>query len=147
MLFWFRHNPAAPRWRDERFRRGIAGWGGPGGRKPRRPAQAPAPPLGSVAAIINDIGRCEPKLSRHRANQWARHFFTAREVEAWLTAGLRTEDLELVFDLRSLGIPPEAMSFVVRKETILDRIRLRACSARGIARMLQREGLLPRRSA
>lgn len=68
-------------------------------------------------------------------------------MEAWLIAGLHTDDLELVVDLRSLGVPPEAISFVVRKETILDRIRLRACSARGIARTLQREGLLPRRSA
>jgi hypothetical protein len=68
-------------------------------------------------------------------------------VEAWLTAGLTTDDLELIVELRSLGVPPEAMTWVLRRETMLDRIRLRGYSAREIARMLQREGLLPQRSA
>jgi hypothetical protein len=147
LLFWLRHNPAAPRWRDEQLRRGIAGWGRADGRRPRRPVRPSAPPPGSIAAIINDIERCGPELSRHRAAIWGRHLFTAREVEAWLTAGLGTDDLELIVELRSLGVPPEAMTWVIRKETMLDRIRLRTCSAREIARILQREGLLTQRSA
>jgi hypothetical protein len=67
-------------------------------------------------------------------------------VEAWLNAGLRTGDLELAVDLRSLGVPPEAMGWVIRRETVLDRIRLRSYSARNIADMLRREQLLGRGS-
>lgn len=97
--------------------------------------------------MINDIEQCGPKLSRQRAARWARQLFTPRQVEAWLSAGLGTDDLELAVELRSLGVPPGALTWVVRKETIVDRIRLRGCSAREVARILQREGLLPQRSA
>lgn len=134
---WLMFSPAAINRRQEELRVPR-----PRGANRRRPPEPPAPKPGSMAAIINNVERCGPRISQERAACWARHLFTPNEVEAWLNAGLRTGDLELVVNLKSLGVPPEAMDWVIRKETVLDRIRLRSYSARRIADMLRREQLL-----
>jgi len=145
---WLRPKPAPlTLWREGHLRRSVARWPGASGRKSPRPAQTAAPAPGSIAAVISELEQCGPELSRQRAGLWGRHLFTSQDVRAWLTAGLHSGDLDLVVELRSLAVPPEAMAWVVRKETVLDRIRLRNYRARDIARMLQREGLLPPRSA
>jgi len=138
---WLMFSPAAVNRRQEQLRVPR-----PRRANRRRPPEPPAPKPGSIAAIINKVERCGPQISQERAPRWARHLFTAKEVEAWLNAGLRTGDLELAVDLRSLGVPPEAMGWVIRRETVLDRIRLRSYSARNIADMLRREQLLGRGS-
>jgi hypothetical protein len=137
LLYWLKFNPAANQRRQDQPRIPR-----PRGANRRRFPEPPAPTPGSIAAVINQIERCGPSLSQERATRWAKQLFTPYEVEAWLSAGLRTDDLELVVELRSLGIPPKAMDWVVRKETVLDRIRLRNYSARAIAGMLRREHLL-----
>lgn len=75
------------------------------------------------------------------------HMFLPADVKAWLTNGLSSNDLELIVELRSLAIPPEAMSWSIRGETMLDRIRLRGYTAQHVARTLRQAGLLPKRSA
>jgi hypothetical protein len=79
--------------------------------------------------------------------RWARTWFTPEQVRAWFQAGLRTSDLQLVVDLHAHGVPPEAMGWVVRKETMLERIRQRGYTAEDVARTLRQEGLLSRRAA
>lgn len=137
LLYWLKFNPTAIQRRQEQLR-----VPGPRRANPQRSPEPPAPKPGSIAAIINKIERCGPHSSQERATRWARQLFTPSEVEAWLNSGLRTDDLDLAVDLRSLGVPPQAMDWVVRKETMLDRIRLRNYSARAIADMLRREHLI-----
>lgn len=143
---WLRPRPS-PRSRDAQSRRGIVRWRRPGSHQAPWSRQPAAPTPGSIAAVLNDIEQCGPELSRLRAGRWGRQLFTPQDVRAWLAVGLKSDDLDLVVELRSLGVPPEAMAWVVRKETVLDRIRVRHYSARDIARLLRREGLLPHRSA
>ena len=147
LLAWLKDSPASMRRRQEQLTRSLHTSREPYRGRRTRPAQLPAPKPGSIAAIIADVERCGPELSSRRAIRWAQQLFAPAQVAAWLGSGLRTDDLELIVDLRSFGVPPEALGWVVRKETMLDRIRLRNCSARDIVRILRREGLLPPLSA
>ena len=88
-----------------------------------------------------------PEFAAEQAQRWARHLFTPADVRAWLANGLRTNDLDLIVEFRSRGIPPEAMSWSIRGETMLDRIRLRGYTAQHVMRTLWKAGLLPKRSA
>jgi hypothetical protein len=117
------------------------------GARARRHGQPSTPVPGSYAAIISEFEQCGPEVGRQRAMQWARAMFTPDQVRAWLRAGLRTSDLELVTELRDLGIRPEAMGLTVRKETMLDRVRYHGYTAGQVARTLRAEGLLPPRAA
>lgn len=144
LLDWFIFNPTAMRRREQQHQRSV-GWSAP--RRRLRQAPESRPPAGSIAAVINNIEGCGPYASRVRAVRWARLYCTPKEVEAWLKSGLKTDDLDLIAELRSLGVPPEAMQWTVRKETMLDRIRLRNCSAAEVAGILRREGLLAVRAA
>jgi hypothetical protein len=144
VYFWLKANP--DRRRRGELRRNFAGpvrHRQPGARQQQEAALRP----GSTAAVISAIERCGTELSRERAARWARQLFTPAEVQAWLSAGLSTEDLELAIELRSVGVPPEALNWVVRKESMLDRIRLRSCPPSEVAQILRREGLLPHRLA
>lgn len=117
------------------------------GRAGSRPPR-PAPPRpGTIAAVICEVEHYGPESSAQQAWRWAQHLFAPSEVRAWLASGLRSRDLDLVVEFRSLGIPPEAMSWIIRGECILDRIRLRGYTAQHVARTLRHEGLLPKRSA
>ena len=113
----------------------------------RRPKPAPQPRPGTIAAVICEVEHHGPEFSEQQAWRWAQHLFTPSEVRAWLTSGLRTDDLDLIVELRSLGIPPEAMTWTVRGESMLDRIRLRGYTAQHIVRTLRHAGLHPKRSA
>jgi hypothetical protein len=117
------------------------------GARARRPGQPPAPVPGSYAAIISEFEQCGPQISRQRAMQWARAIFTPDQVRAWMRAGLRTSDLELVTELRDLGVRPEAMGLTVRKLTMLDRVRYHGYTAGQVARTLRAEGPLSPRAA
>lgn len=113
----------------------------------RRPKPAPQPRPGTIAAVICEVEHHGPEFSEQQAWRWAQHLFTPSEVRAWLTSGLRTDDINLIVEFRSLGIPPEAMNWAVRGESMLDRIRVRGYTAQHIARTLRHAGLLPKRSA
>lgn len=115
--------------------------------KRRQPKPVPQPRPGTIAAVICEVEHYGPESGAQQAWRWAQHLFTPSEVRAWLTSGLRSDDLDLIVELRSLGIPPEAMSWAVRGESMLDRIRLRGYTAQHIARTLRHAGLLPKRSA
>lgn len=122
---------------------GTREWGAPARRSPRSTEPAP----GSFAAVISEFEQCGPETAKQFAMRWAREMFTPGQVRAWLQAGLQTNDLELVVELRSLGVPPKAMGWVVRKETMLERIRQRGYTAQAVARTLRQEGLLPPQAA
>lgn len=116
-------------------------------RRPPRVLRVPAPKPGTIAAVIYEIEQCGAQTSEDRAILWAREFFEPNQVRAWLEAGLRTADLGLIIDFRTLGVPPEAMSWAIRGESVLDRIRIRQYSAHDVTRTLQNAGLLTRKSA
>jgi hypothetical protein len=109
--------------------------------------RVPIPKPGTIAAVIYDIEGCGAQISEERAVLWAQEFFAPDRVKAWLETGLRTGDLGLIIDFRKLGVPPEAMGWEVRGESILDRIRIHHYSAHNVARTLQNAGLLTRKSA
>ena len=111
----------------------------------QKPPSQPRP--GTIAAVINEVEHYGPEFSAQQAWRWAQHLFTPSEVRAWLTNGLRSDDLDLIVELRSLVIPPEAMSWAVRGESMLDRIRLHGYTAQHVARTLRNVGLLPKHSA
>lgn len=75
--------------------------------------------------------------------KWARAMVPPEQVRAWLRAGLQTSDLDLIVELRALGVPPELMGLTVRRQSMLDRIRHHGYTPGQIARTLQLEGLLP----
>jgi hypothetical protein len=114
-------------------------------RRPPKPAPQPRP--GTIAAVICEVEHYGPEFSAQQAWRWAQHLFTPSDVRAWLTNGLRCDDLDLIVELRSLGIPPEAMNWAVRGETMLDRIRLRGYTAQHVGRTLRHAGLLLKRSS
>lgn len=114
--------------------------------RPRIP-RVPEPKPGTIAAVINEVEQCGPSLSSERAARWAAAFFTPDQVRAWLEVGLRTADLDLIINLREVGVPAEAITWRVNKETILDRIRIRGYSAHEVTQTLQKAGMLPSRSA
>lgn len=114
-------------------------------RRQLKPVPEPRP--GTIAAVISEVEHHGPESSAQQAWRWAQHLFTPSEVRAWLTSGLRSDDLDLIVELRSLDIPPEAMNWAVRGESMLDRIRLRSYTAQHIARTLRHAGLLTKRSA
>jgi hypothetical protein len=112
-----------------------------------RPRRSPGLRPGSIAAVISEIEGCGQEPSIERAMRWGSELFTPNDVRAWLRNGLTTDDLPQIVELRALGVPPEAMTWQVNKETILDRIRIRRYSAQTVALTLQRAGLLPRKAA
>ena len=114
--------------------------------RPRRSSQL-SPKPGSYSAIISEIEQCGPELSRERAMKWARAMFPPEQVRAWLRAGLQTSDLDLIVELRALGVAPEMMGLTVRRQSMLDRIRSHGYTAGQVARTLQLERLLPSRAA
>jgi hypothetical protein len=115
--------------------------------RPRRPTQVSSPKPGSYAAIISEIEQCGTELSKQRAMEWACAMFTPEQMRAWLRAGLRTNDLDLIVELRTLGVLPELVGLTVRRESMLDRIRHHGYTPAQIARTLQIEGLLSPRAA
>jgi len=115
-------------------------------RTPHMP-RLPDPKPGTIAAIINEIEHCGPMLAAERAMLWGNELFTPSEIRAWLENGLRTDDLGLIIDFRAAGVPPEAMTWSARGETMLDRIRIHGYSAHAVVRTLQNTGLLARKSA
>ena len=143
ILGWFKLNPdLQSRRRDETLPSQA-----PVRAKRRRPKPAPQPRPGTIAAVICEVEHHGPEFSEQQAWRWAQRLFTPSQVRAWLTSGLRTDDLDLIVELRSLGIPPEAVNWAVRGESMLDRIRVRGYTAQHIARTLRHAGMLPRRSA
>lgn len=146
LLEWLKSKPVSGNREDKTYLTAERGSGRYRGKRPRS-VRLPGPKPGSIAAVIAELERCGPELSSRRAVRWARQFFSATEVTAWLNAGLTTDDLELIIELRSRGVPAEALQWTVRKESMLDRIRLRGYSAQEIIGILRREGLLPPRSA
>ena len=143
ILGWLKLNPDAPSRRRDRTLSSPA----PVRVRHHRPKPAPQARPGTIAAVICEVEHYGPEFSAQRAWRWAQHLFTPSEVRAWLTNGLRSDDLDLIVELRSLGIPPEAMSWAVRGESMLDRIRLHGYTAQHVARTLRHAGLLPKRSA
>jgi hypothetical protein len=123
----------------------------PYGQRPRRRGprmpRLPEPKSGSIAAIISGIEHCGPMTAAESAMLWAKELFASSEVRAWLEAGMKTADLGLIVDFRESGVPPEAMGWKVRGETILDRIRVHHYSALAVVKTLQTAGLLTRKSA
>jgi hypothetical protein len=107
----------------------------------------PDPKPGSIAAAINEFEHCGPQLSAERAELWAQEFFAPDQVRAWLAAGLRTADLGMVIDFRTHSVPPEAMTWSINKESILDRIRIHGYSSQAVVRTLRKAGMLQGRSA
>ena len=79
-------------------------------------------------------------LAAERAMVCGKELFAPNDVRAWLQNGLRTADLALVADFRTLGVPPEAMGWKVGDGTMLDRIRIRHYSAYVVARTLRNAG-------
>jgi hypothetical protein len=142
LLGWLQFNPEAQRRRQAEMLSSV-----PVRPRRRRPKPPPPPRPGTIAAVIWEIEHLGPEFSAQRVRRWAEHLFTPAQVRAWLTNGLRSDDLDLIVELRSLGIPPEAMSWGIRGESVLDRIRLRGYTAQHVARTLQQAGLLPKRSA
>src|SRR5712691_10684834 len=72
------------------------------GRRPRKPPAQPPP--GTIAAVICEIEHYGPEFSAQQAWRWAQHLFTPSDVRAWLVSGLRSDDLDIIVELRSLGI-------------------------------------------
>lgn len=143
LLNWLQFNPDAKGGRQAEMLSPL-----PVGRpRRRRPKPLPPPRPGTIAAVLCEIEHFGPEFAREEAQRWARHLFTSAEVRAWLTSGLRSKDLDLIVELRSLGIPPEGISWVIRGESMLDRVRLRGYTAQHVLRTLRNEGLLPKRSA
>jgi hypothetical protein len=143
LLGWLRFNPDTERRRSAEALPSL----GPIRPRRRRPKPAPPPRPGTIAAVICEIEHYGPESAARHAEHWARHMFLPADVKAWLINGLSSNDLDLIVELRSLGIPPEAMSWGIRGETMLERIRLRGYTAQHVARTLRHAGLLPKRSA
>lgn len=142
ILGWLKLNPDLQSRRRDETRTSQA----PVRARRRRPKPVSQPRPGTIAAVICEVGHDGPEFSEQQA--WrSQHLYTPSEVRAWLTSGLRTDDLDLIVELRSLGIPPEAMNWAVRGESMLDRIRVRGYTAQHIARTLRHASLLPKRSA
>lgn len=124
----------------------------PYGQRPPRPrpprrSRVPDPKPGTIAAVIFEITHCSPEWAAEKAMFWAQEMFEPNDVRAWMEAGLRTDDLGLIIDFRKAGVPPEAMGWKLRTETMLDRIRTHGYSAQDIMRTLRTAGLLERKSA
>ena len=139
ILGWLKFSPGAqPGRRDEMLPSSAAVRA-----RRRRPEPVPQPRPGTIAAVICEVEHYGPESSAQLAWRWAQHLFVPSEVRAWLASGLRSDDLDLIVELRSLGIPPEAVNWVIRGETMLDRIRFRRYAAQDVARTLRHAGLLP----
>lgn len=113
---------------------------------PKMPRMAP-PKLGTIAAVVSEFEHCGPGASADRATAWAKEFLAPDQVRAWLAVGLRTDDLGMIIDFRTRGVPPEAITWSINKETILDRIRIRGYSSQAVVRTLRKAGMLQGRSA
>ena len=143
ILGWLKLNPDAQSRRPDETLSSSA----PVRARRRPPKPAPPPRPGTIAAVICECEHYSPESSAQLAWRWAQHLFTPSEVRTWLTNGLRSDDLDLIVELRSLGIPPEAMNWAVRGESMLDRIRVHGYTAQHVARTLRHAGLLPKRLA
>jgi hypothetical protein len=143
LLLSFRRDFAAGRAQTRAY--GNRSWGRHD--RLRRSTQLSSPKVGSYAAIISEIEQCGPELSKERAMKWARSMFPPEQVSAWLRAGLQTSDLDLIVELRALGVLPELIGLIVRRQSMVDRIRHHGYTAGQIARTLQLEGLLSPRAA
>jgi hypothetical protein len=78
---------------------------------------------------------------------WAQELIEPNEVRTWEQAGLNTYDLPRIIDFRQLGVPPEAMGWKVRGETMLEKIRTHRYSPQAVTQTLRTAGLLIRKSA
>jgi hypothetical protein len=76
--------------------------------------------------------------SADHAREWAERYFTLEEVSAWLQAGLKTYEAWLAEELCDLQITPDMLSIVIRKQTILERLRDGLGPAQ-VRRLLDRE--------
>lgn len=87
--------------------------------------------------------RAHPKQwAESQARAWAEQLFTAAEARAWLTAGLHTDEQDVAALLRDEGVHPDHLGTVIRRQTVLERLRIQRLSVRQIADLLRREGLL-----
>jgi hypothetical protein len=78
---------------------------------------------------------------------WAQELIAPNEVRAWEEAGLQTQLLPYIIELRRSGVPPEAMGWKVHGETMLEKIRTHHYSPQLVIRTLRTAGLLGRKSA
>jgi hypothetical protein len=77
-------------------------------------------------------------LSAYHAREWAERYFTSDQVSAWVTAGLKIHEAWLAEELRDVRITPAMLSIVIRKQTILDRLR-DGLSPAQVRRLIDRE--------
>lgn len=80
--------------------------------------------------------------AEQQALDWANLMFTLAEASAWLKAGIAFDEEEIASLLRKEGITPDHLSLVIRRTTVLDRLRVEHMSVRQIAALLRREGKL-----
>jgi hypothetical protein len=123
-----RHLAAVPvrhRQRAERLPYTQAGFP----RRPRMP-RLPRSPAGTIAAIIADIEAAAPLRAAERAMLRAQELVELNKVKAWQDASC-TLAISLSSYVRTLGVPPEPMSWSARGEPMLARVRIGQYSAQG----------------
>jgi hypothetical protein len=113
--------------------------------RPDKKSRSPARPrpdslAGRLLAAEPSLGA---ELASRLAARWAEALLiTPGELSAWLAAGIKYNEIALVLDLRAEGVPPEALGWIVRRASMLDRIRHRRYSAAQVAETLRNEGRL-----
>lgn len=101
------------------------------------------PPLtGTAAAAVGQWPDLAPPAARTIAASWSgRYGFTAEQAAAWWRNGLDKHDADLASRLAAAGVAPEHLRLVIRKDTVLYRVRDNMPPWR-IADMLRRDGYL-----
>lgn len=122
----------------------VLHWLTDGRRQPHRPRPAARQPHTRPRSVPHGerapaIPEPEPsRPSPYHAREWAERYFTPQQVSTWLQAGLKTYEAWLAEELRDLQITPDMLSIVIRKQTILERLR-DGLSPAQVRRLLDRE--------
>ena len=112
------------------------------GRRPRPYPRRRVPRADPSAQTAVGAAERDPYTpSPWQAVRWASVFFEPAESRAWLLAGLKESEWWLAEELRDHRITPAMLSVVIRKQTILERLRDNLSTAR-VADLLRREGHL-----
>lgn len=117
-------------------------------RPPQQPIHRTVPPAQPVlTGLAAEIARVLPQLpataAKSVAKVWTEQYgLTDQQTIDWLENGLRTNEARVAVELSGYGVEPYHMQIIIRRETVIARLRDGRLTPYRIADLLRREGFL-----
>lgn len=114
---------------------------------PPAPPRRPTPPAPVLTGLAAEVARVLPNLPATAANSvarvWSEQYGVSDEhTIEWLQNGLQPGEARVAVELAGYGVEPYHLSLIIRRETVIARLREGRLTPYRIAELLRREGFI-----